>query len=39
MQVPFVGFLLSAHQVTSGESESYIDPNKQTALPGGPQFV
>lgn len=33
---PFVGFLLSAHQVTSGESESYIDPNKQTALPGGP---
>jgi hypothetical protein len=33
---PFAGFLLSAHQVTSGQSEFYTDPGKP-ALPGGPQ--
>jgi hypothetical protein len=34
---PFVGFLLSAHQVTSGESQFYTDPSGQQALPIGPQ--
>jgi hypothetical protein len=34
---PFVGFLLSAHQVTSGESPFYTDPAGQQALPGGSQ--
>jgi hypothetical protein len=34
---PFVGFLLSAHQVTSGTSTIYTDPGGQNALPGGPQ--
>jgi hypothetical protein len=34
---PFVGFLLSAHQVTSGESQFYADPQGQQPLPGGPQ--
>jgi hypothetical protein len=34
---PFVGFLLSAHQITSGESPFYTDPSGQQALPGGAQ--
>ena len=34
---PFVGFLLSAKQVTSGNSEIYLDPSGQQALPVGPQ--
>ena len=34
---PFVGFLLSAKQVTSGESEVYMDPAGQQALPVGSQ--
>jgi hypothetical protein len=34
---PFADFLLSAHQVTSGESESYLDPAGKEALPGGSQ--
>src|SRR5258708_7904911 len=32
---PFVGFLLSAKQVTSGNSPFYTDPAGQQALPGG----
>lgn len=32
---PFVGFLLSAHQVTTGESQFYTDPSGQQPLPGG----
>lgn len=32
---PFVGLLLSAHQVTSGKSELYTDPGGQQPLPGG----
>jgi hypothetical protein len=34
---PFVSFLLSAHQVTSGQSQFYTDASGQQALPGGPQ--
>ncbi len=34
---PFVSFLLSAHQVTSGNSQLYTDPSGQNALPGGSQ--
>ncbi|HEX5024340.1 MAG TPA: porin family protein [Agriterribacter sp.] len=34
---PFVGFLLSAKQVTSGQSTIYIDPGGQQALPIGSQ--
>ncbi|BAU55066.1 porin family protein [Mucilaginibacter gotjawali] len=34
---PFAGFLLSAHQVTSGQSEFYTDPAGTQPLPGGPQ--
>jgi hypothetical protein len=34
---PFVGFLLSAHQITSGESPFYADPSGQQPLPGGAQ--
>jgi hypothetical protein len=34
---PFVGFLLSAHQVTSGSSPFYADPAGQQALPYGTQ--
>lgn len=34
---PFVGFLLSAKQVTSGNSSIYLDPSGQAALPVGPQ--
>jgi outer membrane protein with beta-barrel domain len=34
---PFVSFLLSAHQVTSGNSQVYADPSGQQALPGGSQ--
>lgn len=34
---PFVGLLLSAHQVTSGQSEFYTDPAGQQPLPGGAQ--
>ena len=34
---PFASFLLSAHQVTTGASESYADPQKQQPLPGGSQ--
>jgi hypothetical protein len=34
---PFVGFLLSAQQVTSGQSALYLDPRGQQALPVGPQ--
>jgi len=30
---PFVGFLLSAHQVTSGSSDVYLDPQGQMPLP------
>lgn len=30
---PFAGFLLSAHQVTSGSSDIYLDPKGQTPLP------
>jgi hypothetical protein len=32
---PFVGFLLSAKQVTSGQSEIYADPGGSQALPVG----
>lgn len=34
---PFVAFLLSAKQVTSGNSEIYVDPAGQQALPVGSQ--
>jgi hypothetical protein len=34
---PFVGFLLSAKQVTSGQSEIYTDPAGTQALPVGSQ--
>ncbi len=34
---PYVGFLLSAKQVTSGNSELYSDPEHMNALPFGPQ--
>jgi hypothetical protein len=34
---PFVGFLLSAHQLTSGNSELYTDPAGTQALPYGSQ--
>ncbi|HEY4967873.1 MAG TPA: porin family protein [Puia sp.] len=34
---PFVGFLLSAKQVTSGQSEIYTDPGGTQALPYGSQ--
>jgi hypothetical protein len=34
---PFVGFLLYAHQVTSGQSQFYTDPGGTQPLPGGPQ--
>jgi hypothetical protein len=34
---PFLGILLSAHQVTSGQSEFYTDPAGTQALPGGAQ--
>jgi Outer membrane protein beta-barrel domain len=29
---PFVGFLLSAHQVTTGNSQVYLDPEMQTPI-------
>lgn len=36
---PFVGFLLSAHQVTSGSSQVYLTPNSQSPLiPGAISF-
>lgn len=34
---PFVGFLLSAKQVTTGNSEVYTDAGGQQAVPVGPQ--
>ena len=34
---PFVGFLLSAHQVTSGQSQFFLDPQGQQALPAPAQ--
>ena len=34
---PFVSFLLSAHQVTSGSSQFYTDPGGTQPLPGGAQ--
>jgi hypothetical protein len=34
---PFVGFLLNAHQVTSGNSDFYADPAGTQALPYGSQ--
>lgn len=34
---PFVSFLLSAHQVTSGQSQLYSDPNKTQQLTQQPQ--
>ena len=34
---PFVGLLVSAHQVTGGQSPFYADPAGQQPLPGGPQ--
>ena len=34
---PFAGWLLSAHKVTSGQSQFYTDPAGQQALPGGMQ--
>jgi hypothetical protein len=34
---PFVGFLLSAKQVTTGNSQIYADPSGQQALPIGSQ--
>jgi hypothetical protein len=36
---PFVGFLLNAHQVTTGESDFYLDQNGQQALPIGSQSL
>ncbi|MDP4128852.1 MAG: porin family protein [Bacteroidota bacterium] len=34
---PFLGILLSAHQVTSGGGNVYADPQGQQQFPGGPQ--
>lgn len=34
---PFISFLLSAHQVTSGQSQLYADPNKTQQLTQQPQ--
>ncbi|MGN6397966.1 MAG: porin family protein [Mucilaginibacter sp.] len=34
---PFVGLLISAHQVTNGRSEFFTDPGGRQALPGGAQ--
>lgn len=34
---PFVGLLVSAHQVTSGKSEFFTDASGQQTLPGGAQ--
>jgi hypothetical protein len=34
---PFIGLLLSAHQVTNGESQFFTDPAGQQPLPGGSQ--
>ncbi|MDB5015786.1 MAG: hypothetical protein JWQ84_618 [Mucilaginibacter sp.] len=34
---PFLGFLLNAHQVTSGQSQFYTDPAGTQPLPGGAQ--
>jgi len=34
---PFIGLLVSAHQVTSGQSPFYADAAGQQPLPGGPQ--
>jgi hypothetical protein len=34
---PFVAFLLSAKQVTTGNSQIYLDPSGQQPLPGGSQ--
>lgn len=34
---PFLGLLLSAHQVTSGQSALFLDPEGQQALPSGSQ--
>ncbi len=34
---PYIGFLLSAKQVTSGNSEIYLDPGGNEALPVGSQ--
>jgi hypothetical protein len=34
---PFIGFLLNAHQVTSGKSEYYTDPAGTQTLPYGSQ--
>ncbi len=34
---PYIGFLLSAKQVTSGNSEIYLDPEGNEAMPVGPQ--
>ncbi len=34
---PFIGFLLSAHQATSGQSQFFLDPKGQQALPAPAQ--
>ncbi len=34
---PFLGYLLSAKQVTTGSSDFYTDPGGTQPLPGGPQ--
>lgn len=34
---PYVGLLLSAHQVTRGQSPLYTDPAGEQPLPGGPR--
>jgi hypothetical protein len=34
---PFVSFLVSAKQVTSGNSQLFLDPSGAQAFPGGPQ--
>lgn len=34
---PFISFLLSAKQITSGESQIYADSEGKQPLPGGPQ--
>ena len=34
---PFVGYMLSAYQVTSGQSQFYTDPDGQHIIPGGVQ--
>jgi outer membrane protein with beta-barrel domain len=36
---PYAGFLLSAKQVTSGNSNLYLDPAGKEAFPGGPQSL